>query len=257
MKIEESYICGKHTEADCEDGMVITPWFAAVIDGSTSKTPRRLDPTMKNGRLAMLIISQHIKTMPASTTMEQFCEGVTRRIANEYERHGVAERMGAHPEERLTASAIIYSVQRREVWMVGDCQAIVDNTFFDNAKPYEQHIATIRANMIKEGMAPADARRAIEPQLVEAMLQGQNTSYAVIDGTPIYMAGTRTVAVSHAAVLTSDGYPFLHPTLKESEEALARQLADDPQNISSFVATKGLVEGNNSFDDRAYIRLTV
>ena len=88
MKIEESYICGKHTEADCEDGMVITPWFAAVIDGSTSKTPRRLDPTMKNGRLAMLIISQHIKTMPASTTMEQFCEGVTRRIANEYERHG-------------------------------------------------------------------------------------------------------------------------------------------------------------------------
>lgn len=106
-------------------------------------------------------------------------------------------------------------------------------------------------------MAPADARRAIEPQLVEAMLQGQNTSYAVIDGTPIYMAGTRTVAVSHAAVLASDGYPFLHPTLKESEEALARQLADDPQNISSFVATKGLVEGNNSFDDRAYIRLTV
>ena len=57
MKIEESYICGKHTKADCEDGMVITPWFAAVIDGSTSKTPRRLDPTMKNGRLAMLIIS--------------------------------------------------------------------------------------------------------------------------------------------------------------------------------------------------------
>ena len=128
---------------------------------------------------------------------------------------------------------------------------------FDNAKPYEQHIATLRAKMIKEGMAPADARRAIEPQLVEAMLQGQNTSYAVIDGTPIYMAGTRTVAVSHAAVLASDGYPFLHPTLKESEDALARQLADDPQNISSFVATKGLVEGNNSFDDRAYIRLTV
>ena len=70
--------------------------------------------------------------------------------------------------------------------------------------------------------------------------------------------GARSVvAVSHAAVLASDGYPFLHPTLKESEAALARQLADDPQNISSFVATKGLVEGNNSFDDRAYIRLTV
>lgn len=46
MHIEESFICGKHTAADCEDGIVCTPNFVAVIDGSTSKTPFRLDPTM-------------------------------------------------------------------------------------------------------------------------------------------------------------------------------------------------------------------
>lgn len=39
MTITEQFICGKHTAADCEDGIVITPHFAAVIDGSTSKTP--------------------------------------------------------------------------------------------------------------------------------------------------------------------------------------------------------------------------
>lgn len=41
MTITEQFICGKHTATDCEDGIVITPHFAAVIDGSTSKTPLR------------------------------------------------------------------------------------------------------------------------------------------------------------------------------------------------------------------------
>ena len=89
------------------------------------------------------------------------------------------------------------------------------------------------------------------------MLEGQNRLYAVIDGTPIYMPGTRLVSVRSSAVLASAGYPTLLPTLRDTEKALAKQLADDPQNIRSFVATKGLVEGNKSFDDRAYVRLTV
>ena len=120
MHIQESFICGKHTAADCEDGMVITPHFAAVIDGSTSKTPMRLNPTMKNGRFAMLIISDYIQQMPACATIDDFCQGVTMRIANEYAQLGITAQMTAHPEERLTASAIIYSHQRQEVWMVGE-----------------------------------------------------------------------------------------------------------------------------------------
>ena len=114
-----------------------------------------------------------------------------------------------------------------------------------------------RATLIKNGMAPKEARRTIEPQLIKAMLEGQNRQYAVIDGTPIYMPGTRIITVAHSVVLASDGYPTLLPTLRDTEKALAKQLADDPQNIRSFVATKGLVEGNKSFDDRAYVRLTV
>ncbi len=81
---------------------------------------------------------------------------------------------------------------------------------------------------------------------------------AVIDGsTPIYMPGTRIITAAHSVVLASDGYPTLLPTLRESEEALAKHLATDPQNITDFVATKGLVEGNVSFDDRAYVSLNI
>ena len=114
-----------------------------------------------------------------------------------------------------------------------------------------------RATLIKNGISPKEARCAIEPQLIKAMLEGQNRQYAVIDGTPIYMPGTRIVTASHCVVLASDGYPILLPTLHESEEALAQHLTDDPQNITDFIATKGLVEGNVSFDDRAYIKLTI
>ena len=256
MNITEHFICGKHTAADCEDGIVITNDFAAVIDGSTSKTPTRLDPSIKNGRFAMMLISEYIKQMPADYTMDDFCRGITIRIAEEYDKRGITERMAEHPEERLTASAIIYSNSRKEVWMVGDCQAIIDGTYYDNSKPYEQDIAMQRAALIKNGMSPKDARRTIEPQLIKAMLEGQNRQYAVIDGTPIYMPGTRIVKASNSVVLASDGYPTLLPTLKECEEALALHLANDPQNIGDFVATKGLVEGNVSFDDRAYIKLT-
>lgn len=257
MTITEHFICGKHTAADCEDGIVITNDFAAVIDGSTSKTPKRLDPSMKNGRFAMLLISEYIKQMPADYTMNDFCRGITLRIAKEYAKRGITEDMAKHPEERLTASAIIYSNSRKEVWMVGDCQAIIDGKHYDNSKPYEQEIAMQRATLIKNGMSPKEARCAIEPQLIKAMLEGQNRQYAVIDGTPIYMPGTRIVTASHCVVLASDGYPTLLPTLHESEEALAQHLTDDPQNITDFIATKGLVEGNVSFDDRAYIKLTI
>ena len=153
--------------------------------------------------------------------------------------------------------------------MVGDCQALIGGKLYENGKPYEQEIAEKRVDLIKEGMLPAEARKQIEPLLIEAMLSGQNKNYTVIDGFPLYRAGIMVVPVSsseiiHASsdavsasfeiVLASDGYPFLKPTLAESEEALANQIANDPQNISCFIATKGLVEGNKSFDDRTYIR---
>ena len=257
MTIIESFIKGKHNAAQCEDGIVVAPHFAAVIDGSTSKTPFHLSPSMKNGRYAMTIISDYIKTLSPDATCHDFCTGITRRIADEYGRANLTLRMAEHPEERLCASAVVYNNLRHEVWMVGDCQAIIDGTLHDNAKPYEQHIAQQRADLIRSGMSPADARRAIEPQLIKAMLEGQNRQYAVIDGTPIYMPGVKIIQAQHSVVLASDGYPTLCPTLAESEAALARQIERDPQNIRDFIATKGIVTGNCSFDDRAYIRIEV
>lgn len=263
MKIIESSIIGKKSPEACEDGMVVTDDFIAVIDGSTSKTPKHLNPDMKNGRYAMMLISEYIREeLKADASVDDFCQGVTAYIYNKvYEKLGVEERLKEHPEERLTASAILYSRTRNEVWMVGDCQAIIDGKLYENGKPYEQEIARKRVELIEQGLSPAEARKQIEPLLIEAMLSGQNQTYTVIDGFPIYREGVKVVALKtkpvsspNEVVLASDGYPFLKPTLAASEAALAEQIANDPQNIHSFIATKGIVEGNKSFDDRTYIR---
>ena len=287
MKIIESSIIGKKSPEACEDGMVVTDDFIAVIDGSTSKTPKHLNPDMKNGRYAMMLISEYIREeLKADASVDDFCQGVTAYIYNKvYEKLGVEERLKEHPEERLTASAILYSRTRNEVWMVGDCQAIIDGKLYENGKSYEQEIARKRVELIEQGLSPAEARKQIEPLLIKAMLSGQNQTYTVIDGFPIYREGVKVVSVSDSCsvqdsvpasdsvpcsdsvsasgaipsssseiVLASDGYPFLKPTLAASEAALAEQIANDPHNIRSFIATKGIVEGNKSFDDRTYIR---
>ena len=287
MKIIESSIIGKKSPEACEDGMVVTDDFIAVIDGSTSKTPKHLNPDMKNGRYAMMLISEYIREeLKADASVDDFCQGVTAYIYNKvYEKLGVEERLKEHPEERLTASAILYSRTRNEVWMVGDCQAIIAGKLYENGKPYEEKIARKRVELIAQGLSPAEARKQIEPLLIKAMLSGQNQTYTVIDGFPIYREGVKVVSVSDSCsvqdtvpasdsvpcsdsasasgtisvssseiVLASDGYPFLEPTLAASEAALAEQIANDPQNIRSFIATKGIVEGNKSFDDRTYIR---
>ena len=143
MKIIESSIIGKKSPEACEDGMVVTDDFIAVIDGSTSKTPKHLNPDMKNGRYAMMLISEYIREeLKADASVDDFCQGVTAYIYNKvYEKLGVEERLKKHPEERLTASAILYSRTRNEVWMVGDCQAIIAGKLYENGKPYEEKIA--------------------------------------------------------------------------------------------------------------------
>ena len=75
MDIIESSIIGKKNPETCEDGMVVTDDFIAVIDGSTSKTSKHLNPDMKNGRYAMMLISEYIREeLKADASVDDFCQ---------------------------------------------------------------------------------------------------------------------------------------------------------------------------------------
>ena len=270
MKILEQSLIPKSPAKKSEDGLVITNDFIAVIDGSTSKTLRRHIPWLSNGRYAMLLISRYIRRMPADISCRQFCIGVTKMIRRHYWLRFPVSRMAVRPEERLCASAIIYSRRRREIWLVGDCQCLIGGEYFDNPKPYEAHLAELRGERVRallaEGVDKSEllksydpAREVMIPTMLESM-QNQNKTYAVIDGFPIPEAKVPVITIDfqpHEIVFASDGYPFLCRTLAESEEKLEAQRRHDPLNIDTFKATKAFVTGNNSFDDRTYIRFTI
>ena len=227
----------------------------------------------------MLLTSRYIRRMPKQTTCDEFLRGVTAYIRRHY-RKSMLPRLAEHPEDRLTCSAVIFSRVAREIWLVGDCHCLVsplsplttDHSplYYDNPKPAEAQLAAMRAEEAKRLLAEGAtrdellrddrARATIIPHMLETMRE-QNRSYSVIDGFPIPRQTVHIITLDFRPwelVLASDGYPFLCPTLTDSEAALARQRADDPLNIGPrFQATKAFHPDFNSFDDRAYIRFSV
>lgn len=248
----------------------MTDDFAAVIDGSTSKVAHQLNPSMRNGQLAMAVLTDVVKALPANASLDLFCRQATQRIANIYSQHAISRQLLMdHPEERLTASIAIYSHHHGEIWMVGDCQCLVDGTYYENPKPDESRIAHERAAIIRQMLDSGSTdiaalqhhdlgRDRIVGKIV-ATCHDQNVRFAVCDGFDIAMDQVKTIPVSWGSevVMATDGYPFLRGTLAASEKALADLLAADPLCIIHHIATKGLMEGNQSFDDRAYIRFKV
>jgi hypothetical protein len=84
--------------------------------------------------------------------------------------------------------------------------------------------------------------------------------FSIIDGFDVSEEGIRIHPLSaniQTIVLASDGYPFLKETLEASETALQEILLDDPLLFRTYKSTKGMTQGNVSFDDRAYVKLSV
>lgn len=217
----------------------------------------------------MQLTARYIRRMPKDTTCEGFLRGVTAYIRKHYKK-SMLPRLAEHPEDRLTCSAIVFSRLNREIWMVGDCQCLINGELFDNPKPAEAELAAMRAEEVKrllaEGMSQDEllrndiARQVMIPRMVESMKQ-QNITYSVIDGFPIARQAIKIIPLDFRPwdiVLASDGYPTLCPTLEESEQKLQEQREKDPLNIGpDFQATKAFHPDYNSFDDRSYLRLKV
>ncbi|MBP5506689.1 MAG: hypothetical protein J6Y23_02440 [Prevotella sp.] len=268
--IVESRLTGKKSPETCEDGIVATDNFIAVIDGSTSKAIQQMKPGMRNGRAAMLLVCEGLQALAPDANVQQCCDIITTLFRDTYCQYGVnLTRLIAHPEERMTASAAIYSCLRHEVWMVGDCQCLVNDIYYDNPKPDEDRIAHERAAIIHEMLAKGETdiaslrqhdvgRDRVVAQIVQTC-HDQNVRFSVFDGFPVAMEKVKVIPVplGSKVVLASDGYPFLFPTLEESEAALANQLATDPLCIHHHIATKAFMEGQLSFDDRAFVKFEV
>lgn len=268
MTIIEQSLIAKNPQKKSEDGIVVTPDFIAVIDGSTSKTDFRHSIFRSNGRQAMWLVCRYLRHAPRQMTCHEFLRGVTAYIRKHYKKSRL-QRLVEHPEERLTCSAVIYSRLQRQIWMIGDCQCLIDGQYFDSPKPEEAVYAAKRAQyarqLLAEGVTQEEllthdtARDYILQDIVDSMKR-QNVTFSVIDGFPIAEQHVPVFTLDfqpHELVFATDGYPFLCPTLAESERRLDEQRQNDPLNINTFLASKAFMKGQDSFDDRTYVRFKV
>lgn len=265
----ETSCIGKKSADLCEDAFFAGEHFAAVIDGSTSKASRTYHEKMSNGRLASLTARDVIGKLPFDADLKMTCSLLEKAISELYEKYDAdACDLREHPENRITASAVIYSHFRKEIWMIGDCLCLVDGKLYTNEKPHEAALAEKRSKeihrLLEEGysieqLMEDDLGRKVILAGIIASTKGQNKTFSVIDGFPIPTELVKVIEVADAKeiILASDGYPIVENCLEKTEKALDDIVKNDPLLIDLYKATKGLRPGQTSFDDRTYIRMRV
>ena len=110
-------------------------------------------------------------------------------------------------------------------------------------------------------------REAITEALKEQFVHGNISvvqdpyCYPVLNGKGIEESLIREYPVYNgtSVILCSDGYPMVCATLEESERVLKELLSEDPlligNNKLNFMSTKGCKPDEESFDDRAWVRI--
>lgn len=275
MKVIEEFIQGKaNNSALCEDAIFVSNDFVAVIDGATSKSERLWDGKT-SGKIASQILQQKMADIPRESTAEKAALLLNDAIANWYKSQKCFELMAKNPVERATASILIYSRYQKQIWFIGDCQSMIDNTLITNMKPIDTLIENLRAfyleyellngKSIQDLLDHDTGRDAVVPFIAkQTYLQNADSPsefvYDVIDGFFSRMQSIKICDVPEKAkhlVLASDGYPSLKNSLEKSEAALAEILAEDPLCFRKFRSTKGIKKGNVSYDDRAYVKIAL
>lgn len=271
--VEQALVSKTGQEETCEDTLYIGSHFVVVIDGATSKTERLWDGKT-GGRIAAEIIQSAFDLIPSDATARLAVDILTAAIQALYKQYDVEDIVQSQPVDRAVASFVALSLERKEIWFVGDCQCMIDQELILNTKIIDTITANARSMFLEaevakgktiEELREVDTGRDTILPLLEQQMTFQNNPQAgeywfpVIDGFPVPDEGIRVLPLPEHAqtvVLASDGYPYLKDTLEASEQALQELLHDDPLLFRKYKSTKGIHNGNGSFDDRAYIKIT-
>ena len=274
FEIIENQLIGKTWNLQLfEVQVVVTYHFAAVIDGASSKTEVTYREK-STGRFAADLLKNAIQRLPEEATFEQACDFLTYSFAKYYHKENIYDYLEKNPIERATASVAIYSDYQQEIWLIGDCQCLVGKKRHNRQKRADQVIANVRSLYLKlllqndeftiTSLQSYDLSRDYIIPLLKTQIRYQNSTcnhpfrYSVVDGYPIIDVNTAVISLGENTkpiVLATDGYPKLFTTLAKSEQHLQQILENDPLCYQEFQSTKGLYQGNLSFDDRAYLKI--
>ncbi len=270
MEVLEKFCEAKSPKCFCEDALFLSEQFIAVIDGVTAKSDYSHNGKT-TGRLAAEIICQTMEKLPPESSLKQTIHRINQDLELFYKEH-------PFPYDRKTmglqAVCVIYSRHFREIWMIGDCQAKVDGRLYENPKKSDIILAQMRALVLeslrcrqedkKDPKYARQAREVILPWIIKATAFANNSDspygYSVINGDDIPESLVKKIKLDqqpHEIILASDGYPVVEDTLSLTEETLQKVLDTDAECCRVYLSTKGVKEGNKSFDDRTYIRFRI
>ena len=269
MEIIENFIFGKKgSSVDCEDGLVITDSIIAVVDGATSKTQKKFD-NLASGAFARKTLC-NILRQPDIEKLNS--EELFSKLTSGLKENSEKFHKDLSFEEYPRACIIIYNNLYKEIWSYGDCQCIINGELHTHETAIDALNSQLRAFYLEcalleghniEELSKCDiGRMGIYDNLKKQyMFENKDVpfGFSVLNGEPINpnMIVRYKIKENDEIVLSSDGYPFLKDTLQESEEQLENVLKNDPMCFSIYKATKGIVDGNYSFDDRCYCKFIV
>jgi len=270
MKVIEQFIQGKDGSLEtCEDGIFIGESFIAVVDGVTAKGKKLWGEKQRaSGAYAKDVLLGAFGTMRHDIDAEEALQYLSDSLAKEYK--GVVP---TDVREHLQAVLIIYSNHKKEIWLHGDCQCLVNDKYYSCNKPIDRIVSDARAmymeallkngeNQLEDFTVRDIGRELVQPLLDRQALFANDTceyGYVVLNGINLNLKGLHKIKVCKGdkIVLASDGYPRVRETLAESEDYLQGVIERDPLCFREYKSTKGLRKGNVSFDDRAFISFMV
>lgn len=274
ITLVDAFSMGKYGPDGPNDNIVhIGDHFVAVINGAATKALEVDWGKKSSARIAAGVIDATLSDLAADATIDQAVDDMTAKIYAIYQEKGVLDTVERFAWERLSASFCAYSIQRHEIWSVGDAPFKMDGYQPELQRPHDQAAADARAARIQylllngvtmdELLVDDQSRDYILPMLrghqnYQNNINNHPLAHAVIDGFKVPDWGRKVIKVDEdvsQVILASDGYPKLKPTLDESEKYLKRIIEQDPLMYRLHPSTKGVMEGQVSFDDRSYVRL--
>ncbi len=266
--VVEEFVEGKSSGRPCEDLIVTTPDFAAVIDGATDETGAQFDG-QTGGRFAAETLASAITDLSPRLTARKFADHLSDTLARAA---AAAETPDRASTRWPSASLVCLSFAHQEIWRIGDCSFLVDGEPNLGTKRVDDAAygfrAAINASLIAAG-TPLEEILRTDPGADFARplldLQQQLTNhegpwgYGCINGRPVPDQFVEVFPLAHGVqevVMASDGFPDLRSTLQESDARLRELLKIDPAAIAELWSVgKALRPGANSVDDRAYLRV--
>ncbi len=264
MKIIEQFIQGKIDEKQCEDCLVINNHYIAIIDGVTSKSDF-LYKGETTGKICASIVRCVLNTIHEDCGISEIINEVNKEINQFYTMVNFPYTI---KEKGLQAAAIIYSIKRKTIWMIGDCQLKVDDSTITNPKKSDDVLSEMRSLVLHiqkkcNLFNPQEARSIIEPWIIKGGLFANDETteygYSVFNGEEIPLSLIKQIKVNdnQYIIMTSDGYPEIKYDLNSTEEYLKEIIQKDALCYQQYKSTKGVSNGQVSFDDRAYISFIV